>query len=121
MDSPVKPENDTAFIAASASTIGIPVPDRGPGQNLAGIDPPAATFCKMTSGVRRSGDGSGTPKDSPYPTSSSHPSSSMTSTPNSSAFLSFEPAPGPATTRSVFLDTEPETFAPIRSAISLAS
>ena len=42
MDSPVKPENDTAFIAASASTIGIPVPDRGPGQNLAGIDPPAA-------------------------------------------------------------------------------
>ena len=35
--------------------------------------------------------------------------------PSSAAFFSFEPAPGPATTRSVFAETEPATFAPSRS------
>ena len=49
------------------------------------------------------------------------PSSSTTFTPSSSAFFSFEPAPGTATTRSVFEDTDPETLAPSRSAIALAS
>ena len=39
----------------------------------------------------------------------------------SAAVFSLEPAPGPATTRSVFFDTEPETFAPSRSAWALAS
>ena len=37
------------------------------------------------------------------------------------ASLSLEPAPGPATTRSVFFDTEPATLAPSRSAIAFAS
>src|SRR5690606_16303773 len=37
-----------------------------------------------------------------YPTRSNQASSSMTSMPNSLACLSLEPAPGPATTRSVF-------------------
>src|SRR2546429_673149 len=41
--------------------------------------------------------------------------------PSSAALASFEPAPGPATTRSVFLETEAATFAPSRSAIALAS
>ena len=36
----------------------------------------------------------------------------MTWTPSSAAVLSFEPAPGPATTRSVFFETEPATLAP---------
>ena len=45
----------------------------------------------------------------------------MTWTPCFSASFSFEPAPGPATTRSVFADTDPATFAPRLSARALAS
>src|SRR5829696_9409447 len=51
----------------------------------------------------------------------SHSSSLITLTPNSLALSSFEPAPGPATTRSVFFETEPATLAPSRSAMALAS
>src|SRR5271170_1273772 len=51
----------------------------------------------------------------------SHSSSSIVSTPNSRALASFEPAPRPATTRSVFFEIEPETLAPSRSAEALAS
>ena len=46
------------------------------------------------------------------PTSSNQPSSSITSMPSALACVSFDPAPGPATTRSVFLETEPAVFAP---------
>src|SRR5947209_15805865 len=46
-----------------------------------------------------------------YSISFSHSSSLITFTPCFSASFSFEPAPGPATTRSVFLDTDPDTFA----------
>src|SRR4051812_42177001 len=52
---------------------------------------------------------------------SSHSSSVITWTPSSVAVFNFEPAPGPATTRSVFLDTEEATFAPRPSACALAS
>ena len=45
----------------------------------------------------------------------------MTLTPCFSASASFEPAPGPATTRSVFFDTLPETLAPSAMARALAS
>src|SRR5690606_18166389 len=48
-------------------------------------------------------------------------SSSMVSMPSSFAFANFEPAPGPATMRSVFFETDPAVFAPKRSAIALAS
>ena len=41
--------------------------------------------------------------------------------PSSAAFFSFDPAPGPATTRSVFADTDPATRAPSASACALAS
>ena len=41
--------------------------------------------------------------------------------PSSTAFFSFEPAPGPATTRSVLAETEPDTLAPSASARALAS
>ena len=41
--------------------------------------------------------------------------------PSSLALVSLEPAPGPATTRSVFFDTEPAACAPRRSAWALAS
>ena len=41
--------------------------------------------------------------------------------PSAAACLSLEPAPGPATTRSVFADTEPAALAPSRSACALAS
>ena len=41
--------------------------------------------------------------------------------PSSTAFFSFEPAPGPATTRSVRAETEPDTLAPSASARALAS
>ena len=50
-----------------------------------------------------------------------HSASSITSTPCLRASLSFEPAPGPATSRSVFFETEPATLAPSRSAMALAS
>ena len=50
-----------------------------------------------------------------------HSSSPITRMPSSSAFLSFEPAPGPATTRSVLALTEPAARAPSRSAWALAS
>ena len=56
-----------------------------------------------------------------WPVRANHSSSEITSIPSSRAFASFEPAPGPATTRSVFFDTEPATFAPKRSACALAS
>src|SRR3546814_578361 len=52
---------------------------------------------------------------------SAHFASSITSIPSSCAFLSLEPAPGPAITRSVLADTEPETFAPSDSAWAFAS
>ncbi len=48
----------------------------------------------------------------PSPTKVSQASSSITSMPSSDAFASFDPAPGPATTRSVFLETEPAVLAP---------
>ena len=41
----------------------------------------------------------------------------MTSMPSSRALAILEPAPGPATTRSVFADTDPATFAPIDLAL----
>src|SRR5688572_17030130 len=50
-----------------------------------------------------------------------HSSSPTTLIPSSSAFLSFEPAPGPATTRSVLALTDPAERAPRRSACALAS
>ena len=58
-----------------------------------------------------------------YPASinPSHSSSEIIFTPRSWASLSFDPAPGPATTRSVFLDTEPATLAPSDSARAFAS
>ena len=37
--------------------------------------------------------------------------------PNSLALVSLEPAPGPATKKSVLLETEPDTFAPSFSAL----
>ncbi len=40
--------------------------------------------------------------------------------PSSSAFFSFDPAPGPATTSAVFFNTEPATLASSRSAFELA-
>src|SRR5450432_3065150 len=55
------------------------------------------------------------------PTRLNHSSSSIASTPSSLALVSFEPVPGPAISRSVLADTEPETLAPSRSAIALAS
>src|SRR5579859_5605218 len=55
------------------------------------------------------------------PTRASHSSSLITCTPCFCASASLEPAPGPATTRSVFFDTEPETLAPRASAWALAS
>src|SRR6185312_517179 len=57
----------------------------------------------------------------PAPINSSHSCSEIIFTPSSWAFLSFEPAPGPATIRSVFFDTEPATFAPKDSARAFAS
>src|SRR6185312_13751570 len=56
-----------------------------------------------------------------YPTSASHSSSVSTWMPSSAAVFSFEPAPGPATTMSVFLDTDEATLAPRLSACALAS
>src|SRR3546814_6121157 len=43
------------------------------------------------------------------------------STPSAWALVSLLPAPGPATTRSVLAETEPDTFAPSASACALAS
>src|SRR5258708_5057282 len=57
----------------------------------------------------------------PAPINPSHSSSEIIFTPRSWASLSFDPAPGPATTRSVFFDTEPATLAPSDSARALAS
>ncbi len=45
-----------------------------------------------------------------------HPASSITSIPNSVAFFNFDPAPGPATIRSVLALTDPDVFAPRDSA-----
>lgn len=42
-------------------------------------------------------------------------------TPSSCAFFSFVPASSPATTRCVFLDTNPDTFPPRRSISAFAS
>src|SRR3546814_18946195 len=47
--------------------------------------------------------------------------SSITRIPRSAAFLSFDPAPGPATTRSVLAETDPATRAPSASACAFAS
>ena len=47
--------------------------------------------------------------------------SSRTSTPNAAAFLAFDPASAPATKKSVFADTDPDTLAPRDSALALAS
>src|SRR5690606_3851812 len=54
-------------------------------------------------------------------TISAQAASSITSIPSSAAFLSLLPAPGPATTKSVFGLTEPAALAPSRSAWALAS
>src|SRR5690606_5369461 len=54
-------------------------------------------------------------------TISAQAASSITSIPSSAAFLSLLPAPGPATTRSVFALTVPAALAPSRSAWALAS
>src|SRR5258708_34189840 len=48
-------------------------------------------------------------------------SPSTVSTPSSRALASFEPAPGPATTRLVLAEMDPETLAPSRSATAFAS
>src|ERR1700754_3902450 len=56
-----------------------------------------------------------------HPISFNHSSSLITLTPCFSASFSFEPAPGPATTKSVFFDTDPDALAPSRSAVALAS
>jgi hypothetical protein len=45
-----------------------------------------------------------------------HSSSVATRMPSSAAFFSFEPAPGPATTKSVLALTDPAARAPSRSA-----
>lgn len=47
--------------------------------------------------------------------------SSSTVTPSSLALVSFEPAPGPATTQVVLADTDPATFAPNASSRALPS
>src|SRR6185437_14042034 len=57
----------------------------------------------------------------PDPARLIHSSSSTVSTPSSRALASFEPAPGPATTRLVLAEIEPDTLAPSRSATALAS
>src|SRR5690606_39683057 len=52
---------------------------------------------------------------SPYPaalTISAQAASSITSIPSSAAFFIFDPAPGPATSRSVLALTDPDAFAP---------
>ncbi len=49
------------------------------------------------------------------------PASSSTATPSACAFSSFDPASLPATTQSVFFDTDPATLPPSDSIISLAS
>ena len=64
---------------------------------------------------------SGSHQDCAAPTRLSQASSSMISTPSSRALASFEPASAPATSRSVFFETEPATLAPRRSAMALAS
>ena len=46
------------------------------------------------------------------PTRVNQASSSMTSMPRDCACVSLEPAPGPATTRSVFFETDPAVLAP---------
>src|SRR5438876_231384 len=51
----------------------------------------------------------------------SNPSSSTTLTPNDFALSSFEPAPGPATTRSVFALTDPVALPPIERTRASAS
>ena len=43
----------------------------------------------------------------------------MTGIPSSSALASFEPAPGPATTKSVFLETDPAGLPPADAAAKL--
>ena len=55
------------------------------------------------------------------PMSASQASSSIVSTPRSAAFFAFDPAPGPATSRSVRAETDPATLAPSASARALAS
>src|SRR3546814_20070287 len=45
-------------------------------------------------------------------TIAAHSASSITFMPNSAAFLSFDPAPGPATTKSVLAETDPAALAP---------
>src|SRR3546814_3015895 len=54
-------------------------------------------------------------------TIAAHSASSITFMPNSAAFLSFDPAPGPATTKSVLAETDPAASAPNCSACALVS
>ena len=56
----------------------------------------------------------------PPPIAALKSSSLHTSMPLASAALSLEPAPGPATRMSVFLDTEPDTVAPPALAAAVA-
>jgi len=57
----------------------------------------------------------------PYPTNSSHCDSEITFKPRSAALFALDPAPSPATTKSVLFDTELDTLAPRYSALALAS
>ena len=54
-------------------------------------------------------------------TIAAHSASLIVRMPSSAAFFSLDPAPGPAITRSVLAETEPETRAPSASACALAS
>jgi hypothetical protein len=68
------------------------------------------------------GGATGADSAAPYgPARRSHSSSSTVSTPSSRALVSFNPAPGPPTTRSVLAEIEPDALAPNRSASALAS
>ena len=81
---------------------------------MTGRDPPTLGCCRTRPSPARGGI-------MLRPTRASQASSSITWTPKPRALSSFEPAPGPATTMSVFFETEPATLAPSRSAIALAS
>src|SRR5260221_14253465 len=57
----------------------------------------------------------------PSTSSTARPASSRTGTPSEAALSSLEPGLSPATTKLVFLDTEPDTFPPLASMASAAS
>src|SRR6478752_9941731 len=61
---------------------------------------------------RLSGEGYRWPLTAQPPNNASNPASSRISVPNDSAFANFEPGLSPATTKSVFLETELTTLPP---------